>query len=173
VLARALPDLPALRKVAPELMHVTLAFLGAVEEDRVPRVVDAARAAAAGNAPFDIDVTGLGRFPQHGPPRTLWAGVDARAADAVVRTGAAVRAELLRHGVPFDPKPLRAHITLARVREGAGAEDARAVAAALAAARIPALRFRAAAIHVMESALGRGGPRYTSRAAVPLVGRAG
>lgn len=153
-------------------MHVTLAFLGEVGEDQVARAVEAAGAAAIGSAPFDVAVTGIGRFPGHGPPRTIWAGVDGRAADQIVRCGAAVRAELLRHGLQFDPKPLRAHVTLARVRDGASGEEAAAVETALAAARLPELRFRAAALHVMESTLGRGGARYRSRGEAALVGPA-
>jgi len=153
-------------------MHVTLAFLGQVGEDQVERVLEAAGAAAVGSAPFDVALTGVGRFPGHGAARTIWAGVDGRAADQVVRCGSAVRAELLRHGIPFDPKPLRAHVTLARVREGASADEAAAVAAAVASARLPDLRFRAGAVHVLESALGRGGPRYRSRGEAALVGPA-
>lgn len=151
-------------------MHVTLAFLGEVGDQDVPRTVEAARAAAIGTGPFDVGITGIGKFPEHGPPRALWAAVDAPAAAAILRIGASVRAELLRHGLRFDPKPLRAHVTLARVRDGADAGEARA---ALAAARVPAVRFRAETLHVMESTLGRGGPRYTSRAVVPLVAPAG
>lgn len=153
-------------------MHVTLAFLGQVGEDQVERAVEAVSAGAIGSAPFDVVVTGIGRFPGHGPPRTIWAGLDGRAADQVVRCGAAVRAELLRHGLQFDPKPLRAHVTLARVREGASGDETAAVEAVLAAARLAELRFRAAALHVMESTIGRGGPRYRSRGEAALVGPA-
>lgn len=173
-LERALPDLPALRRVSPDLMHVTLAFVGQVADDRVPAIADATTVAAASHGPFDLALDRIGRFPGHGPPRTIWAGMGPAAADAVIRLGASVRAELLRHRVQFDAKPLRAHVTLARVRDGTSTDEARVVAAAVNAARLPhALTFRAASVHVMESVLSSKGPRYSSRGEIPLAGPPG
>lgn len=170
-LARAVPDRPELRRVAPELMHITLAFIGQVDEARVPAVADAVTVAAIAHGPFDVEIQDIGRFPERGRPRMVWAAVTRESADRVVRLGASVRAELLRHDVPFDPKPLRAHVTLGRVREAASDADARAIAAALEVPDAP-LRFRAGTVYVMESTLGPGGPRYSSRAALPLTGAA-
>lgn len=168
-LDRVLPPLPSLRRVAPDLMHVTLAFVGQTGEEQVRAVVEAATVAAQAHGPFTFELSDVGRFPGHGRPRTLWVGTGARTADAIVGLGASVRAELLRHRVQFDPKPLRAHVTLARVRDDAGDDDARAIAAGLAAARVD-LAFTAASLHVMESKLTAKGPLYSSRQEVPLAG---
>ncbi|MDE3112926.1 MAG: RNA 2',3'-cyclic phosphodiesterase [Chloroflexota bacterium] len=169
-LARSLPaEAPALRRVAPELLHVTLAFLGAVPEERVADAAAAVAQAVRGRRAFRVAFTGLGRFPEHGPPRLAWAGTDAgREIEAV---GGAVRHALEARDLPFDPKPLRPHVTLARVREGTPAGEAAAVGAALAAARLPRrLAFTADAVHLMESVLSRSGPRYSSRARAALTG---
>lgn len=170
-LDRLLPALPSLRRVAPELMHVTLAFIGQVGEERVADVTEAVGVAALTSGPVPIDLSTVGSFPVHGLPRVVWAGAGPRAAEAIVRVGASVRAELLRYGVPLDPKPLRAHVTIARVREEASDVDARALAAAVTAARLGReLAFLASSVHVMESRLSSKGPLYSSRAEVPLVG---
>lgn len=169
-LARSLPALPGLRRAEPDLLHLTLAFVGRIAEERVPDVVAAAEAAARGSGAFDVPLTAVGRFPDHGPPSVVWAGTGA-AAEAIERLGAAVRAELGRRRIPVDAKPLRAHITLARVRDGATADEARAIDAAVKAARTGTLAFRAEDVHVMESRLGPKGPRYSSRARIPLAGR--
>lgn len=177
-LDRLLPPLPSLRRVAPELMHVTLAFVGQVGEEQIGSVIDAAKVAARASGPFDVVLGAVGRFPEHGRPRTVWVGTSARTAEAIVRLGASVRAELLRHRVQFDPKPLRAHVTLARVRDDAGDADARAISSAVTRARVDGdLAFTAASLHVMESKLsGTGppgrtkGPLYSSRGEVPLAG---
>lgn len=168
-LARALPAMPGLKRVAPELLHVTLAFVGQVGEERVGDVVAAVEAAARAAAPFEIRVSGLGRFPEHGRPSVVWAGTGP-AAEAIQRLGQAVRTELDRRHVPFDPKPLRAHVTLARVRDGASDADAKAVEAASKAASVGGLSFRADGIHVMESRPSAKGPLYSSRARSPLGG---
>lgn len=171
--ARVFPPLPGLRPVATELLHVTLAFVGQVAEERVADVIAAAEAGARGSSAFAIGLEAIGRFPQHGPPTVIWAGAAGPAADAIVRLGGAVRAQLLRWGVPFDPKPLRAHVTVARVQGGVTDEQARDIEAAARSARIDgAITFRAEALHVMESRLSPRGPLYSSRARIPLAGRA-
>jgi 2'-5' RNA ligase len=173
-LGRVLPDLRGLRRVEPQLMHVTLAFLGQVGDELVPRIVEAVRVAAHANGPFDVEIQAVGAFPGHGPPRTIWAGTSPRAAAAIVRLGASVRAELLRGRIQFDPKPLRAHVTLGRVRDDVAEGDARAIANAVANARVePTLTFRAASVHVMESELSSRGPLYSSRGELTLAGPPG
>ncbi len=168
-LSDALPGgLPALRRVAPELLHVTLAFVGQVGEDRVSGVRAALAESVRGVPAFRVAFTGLALFPEHGPPRIVWAATDA--GREIERTGAAVRRALDEHRIPFDRKPLRPHVTLARVRDGARATDAAAIAEAVAAARVPeGLAFAADALHLMESVLSRSGPRYSSIARVALV----
>lgn len=167
------PDVPSLRRVAPEVLHLTLAFIGSVGEERVADVTAAIEAAARECPPFHIAFDGLGRFPDRGPARTVWMGTGA-AAGPIERLAARVRGALAGRGVPFDPKPLRPHVTLARVRDGATERDRAAIAAAVASARVPAgLETAADAVHVMESVLSRSGPRYASRARTALVGRRG
>jgi RNA 2',3'-cyclic 3'-phosphodiesterase len=173
-LAAALPsDLPALRRVAPELLHVTLAFIGSVGEERLSDVTAAADAAARATPPFEIRFARLGRFPERGPVRMVWVGTG-EAAPLVERLGGAVRAELAGRRVPFDQKPLRPHVTLARVRDGATSAELAAIASALGAARVrDGIHAPADALHVMESTLTRTGPRYSSRARIPLTGTGG
>lgn len=167
------PELPGLRRIAPELLHVTLAFLGATPEERVPAVVDAAEAAARGGAPFRIGIERVGRFPHSGRVRVVWAET-AEGAEAILELGGRVREELERRRLPYDPKPLRPHVTLARVREDVGPDEGRRISVATASLPVPAgLGFEATAVDVMESVLGPRGPRYSFRARLPLGGRAG
>lgn len=173
-LAAALPpDISALRRVAPELLHVTLAFIGAVAEERVSAIADAVDGAVRAEPPFLIRFERLGRFPDRGPARMVWAGTGP-AAERIERLGGEVRQALARDRVPFDPKPLRPHVTLARVRDGASERELSEIAAAVARARLPAgLAAAADAVHLMESVLSRGGPRYSSRARSALTGAPG
>ena len=164
---RCAPDLHALRRVKPELMHVTLAFLGRTPDDRLPDVTAAVEAAASAVTAFDIEVDHSGRFPPTGKPRVAWLGIGA-GAPAMLNLGEKVRAELARRELAFDRKPLRAHVTFGRIREDVTLVDARSIAAAVEAMRIPHLRFRADVIVVFESALSPRGPKYTPRSRAPL-----
>ena len=94
-----------------ETYHVTLAFLGEIGEGEVRAALDAVDEACSGAPPVPLRATGLGRF---GRPHdaTLWLGLDS----VLELTGLAdgVRERLRAHGVAFDEKPFRPHITLAR-----------------------------------------------------------
>jgi 2'-5' RNA ligase len=157
--------------VDPAILHFTLAFLGQVPEARVAGVRAAAEAAVRGQPPFRVALRSVGRFPAQGAPKIVWAGAPA-ATTTLARLGAALRSELERRELPFDAKPLQPHVTLARVREGAGRAEIEALEGALRAARLDA-SFDADALHVMESTLSQRGPRYSSRAEVRLHGRVG
>jgi 2'-5' RNA ligase len=153
--------------VKPELLHLTLAFLGQTSNERLADVTAAVGAAASGVTAFDVEIDHSGRFPPTGKPRVVWLGIGA-GAPAVLSLGDRVRAELARRDIAFDRKPLRAHVTLARAREDVSTVDARAIAAAAEAMRIPHLRFRTDAVIVFESVLSPRGPRYTPRSTVSL-----
>jgi 2'-5' RNA ligase len=148
-------------------MHVTLAFLGRTLDERLVDVTAAVQAAASTVTAFDIELDRPGRFPPAGRPKVVWLGIGA-GAPALLTLGERVRAELGRREIAFDAKPLRAHITLGRVRDDVDLVDARAIAAAVEAMRIPHLRFRADSVVVFESVLSPRGPRYTARSTAVL-----
>lgn len=91
--------------------HVTLAFLGDIDEGEARSAMDALDAACAGMGPVPLSAEGLGTF---GRPRdaTLWLGL-ARSAQ-LMDLASRVRAELESCGIAFDAKPFLPHITLAR-----------------------------------------------------------
>jgi 2'-5' RNA ligase len=102
-------------------LHVTLRFLGDVDEELVAVTADALPEAVRGIAPFELRLSGLGAFPPRGEPRVAWIGVDA----GVEELGRlAVRAEkaLLRAAVLSapDPRPFRAHVTIGRPKRPGG-----------------------------------------------------
>ena len=146
---------------------MTLAFIGRTPDEQLAAVTAAAEAAAADVTAFDIELDRPGRFPPTGRPRVVWLGMGA-GAQAVVALGERVRAELGRREIAFDPKPLRAHVTLGRAKEDVSLVEARAIAAGVEAMRVPHLRFRADAVVVFESVLSPRGPRYTARSSAPL-----
>ena len=148
-------------------MHVTLAFLGQTPDERLADVTAAAQTAASGVNAFDVELDRSGRFPPTGRPRVVWLGIGAGAQN-LLTLGERVRVELGRRTIGFDNKPLRAHVTIGRVREDVDLVDARAIAASVEAMRLPHLRFRADSVVVFESHLSPRGPKYTQRAVLLL-----
>ena len=163
-----LPELPGLRRVSPELMHLTLAFLGATSDERLADVIAATAAAAAGTRTFIASVDRVGRFQERGRPRVVWLGIGA-GADELVAMAQRVRASLTEQRITFDDKPFRAHVTLARVRDDLERDELRAITTAVDRAAPPTGGFRVDHIVVFESVVSSKGPRYTARATVPLA----
>src|SRR5512138_974645 len=89
-----------IRWVAIENVHLTLQFLGAVPEERLPDVEEAVRAAAAAGRALSLEVRGAGGFPNARRPRVVWAGL---AGDLTPL--ADVVAELGRHLAPLGFPP--------------------------------------------------------------------
>lgn len=115
--ARAQARLRGLRAALPALegLHLTLAFLGDQDPSVLEPLSQAAARAAAGRAPFALRTAGLGGFPRLSAPRVLYLAFEPQPALDALAT--ALRQQLAVQRISFDPKPLKAHLTLARLRE--------------------------------------------------------
>jgi RNA 2',3'-cyclic 3'-phosphodiesterase len=155
---RSRPELAGLRWAEPASWHMTLAFLGATDPDRVPAITAAIAQAAAQHRPWRAATGGLGGFPSAGRARVAWY----RVADpdrALASLAAAVRAAM-----EIDqPSSFRPHITLARARREP--VDLRAwIAEGIApAGHLPVHR-----VQLVRSHLGHGPPRYETLATATL-----
>ena len=147
------------RWVAPENYHLTVAFLGAVDDERVADVTAAVRDGAAHAARFDVSLDSVGAFPNARKPRVAWVGPTAEV--AMFRAlCAAVRRPLAALGFTFE-SPADAHVTLAR-------SDGRVPLPSVEAPRIAPQRVAGLALY--ESFTERTGARYVVRERFPLAG---
>lgn len=97
----------------PAGWHVTLAFLGDVDEDEVPSVAAALRAAVSPSPPTIGLHTGAAEVRGR---RLLWLPLIDEPRGAVADLGGRFQVLLEERGLPVDRKPVRAHLTLARAR---------------------------------------------------------
>ncbi|MGH2417214.1 MAG: RNA 2',3'-cyclic phosphodiesterase [Candidatus Limnocylindria bacterium] len=157
---RADPRTHELRWVEPGNLHVTLAFLGSIEPDRVAGVERKIQGAAARHEPMTRPTGRLGAFSRPGSARVLWYAVgDTDGALASLTGDLADALEQPRDGEH------RPHITLARARRRS--VDLRGwIEAASAAAPSGSLEVRE--VHLMRSRLGGGPARYETLATIPL-----
>jgi RNA 2',3'-cyclic 3'-phosphodiesterase len=154
-----------IRWVAPEGVHLTLQFLGAVPEERLAAVKDAVAGAAETARPLHLEVRGTGAFPTARRARVVWAGVGGDVAPL-----AELVAELGRRLAPLgfapEERAFSPHLTLGRARDPHGAPG---MAAALAQpATAPAAPWRATEIVLFESHLSPKGARYEALARAAL-----
>lgn len=107
-----------LRWTAPEAMHVTLKFLGEVEEALVGEVTSVLEEPLGDVPAFAVLFQGLGRFPPRGAPRVLWAGISEGAAE-LISLSRIVESAMEAVGFEREKRVFLPHVTLARVKRDA------------------------------------------------------
>lgn len=151
--------------VAPDNVHLTLQFLGAVPEERLAAVQEGVAQTAAEAAPLELTVTGAGAFPNARRARVLWAGLAGDLAP-LSALAAALGRRLAPLGFPPEERPFSAHLTLGRARDARGLP---VLAAALAhAGGGTEARWRASEVVLFRSHLSPRGPRYEALSRAPL-----
>jgi 2'-5' RNA ligase len=161
-------EAPELAWVARDHRHLTLKFLGDVDEAVVPKLIVAADLAAAGHDPMEMTVRQVGAFPNFRRARVVWIGVEQEP-----------RLELLHHdleqaceqqGFEVEGRPFRPHITLARVRAPLSVDRLRGLARVARTVRVRAT-ILVEHITLFESTLAPSGARYRRLHAASLGGR--
>lgn len=151
---------PWLRWTDPSGWHLTMAFLGWVDEGRAGAVAEAVDVAARESRSFELALDGsLGSFGG----RVLWAGISESAPLRTLADG--VRAELEARGFEMESRPFHAHLTVARAPR-----DRRMPQALAADWQGPQDAWQVTEALVMRSHLGRGGARYEAWSRLPLGG---
>lgn len=151
--------------VAAENVHITLKFLGRVEEPRLGLCEAALGRAVGGHRPFDLTIQGLGAFPSASRARVIWAGIG-DGAEALGALADSVERELERLGFPVEARRFSGHVTLARIREPRG--DPTIVRALEEDANARFGTTRVERVVLMRSDVSPRGARYTERASVTL-----
>ncbi len=103
--------------LGPAQLHVTLKFLGEIVEESAWAIRDRLGEKLAGRSAFEVEVRGVGAFPDRARPRVIWVGLEE--ADALTRLAADVEAWLVELGFAAEARPFRPHLTLGRVKAGA------------------------------------------------------
>ncbi|MGI0072172.1 MAG: RNA 2',3'-cyclic phosphodiesterase [Thermoplasmata archaeon] len=147
--------------------HLTLRFVGEVDEAAADSLARALAPAVASLPAFELTLEGVGAFPGPRAPRVVWVGVT-RGHDATLRLAAAVSEALVLVGFPRPDGTFVPHVTLWRVRSPADRERARR----LLDGREPAPAARAVRVDevvLKESVLAPTGAVHRTRARFPLA----
>ena len=95
-------------------LHLTIKFIGEWPEDRL----DELQRTLAGvdiSQPVEIQVRGLGWFPNPRRPHVFWAGIEA--GETLKTLARSTEQAVAKLGVPVEDRPYSPHLTLARIKD--------------------------------------------------------
>ena len=102
--------------VKPGNIHLTMVFMGDVEEKDIPAIISGVNDAVNKYGPSQISLGGMGLFPDIRKPRVLWLGLNGE-----IERLAAFRDDLQKpleaFGIEREKRAFRPHLTLGRFRK--------------------------------------------------------
>lgn len=106
------------RWIAPDNIHLTLKFIGSVEEKEISKVMEIMEHICKRYSPFNLELKGMGIFPNTKFPRVLWIGVE----DNTTLKGLweDIEKNMAKIGFERENRGFTAHLTLGRFRTSEG-----------------------------------------------------
>lgn len=147
---------PGARWVRPEGIHVTLKFIGHIEDQELSSVQERLSRVSPRPA-IDVAFRTFGFFPKEKHPRVFFVGI--YAGEPLAALAAEIDSQLARLGIAKESRPFQPHLTLARFKTSEGLPELRKEIASL-----PAQDFggsTATEFHLYQSVLQSGGAVYT------------
>jgi len=156
-----------LNLVDPEKVHITLKFLGEINENQVDEVYRGVKDGVEDIGVFKASIEELGVFPDMGYIKVIWLGVG-KGSDNVCRVHQGVERNLVDLGFEEEEHEFVPHATLARVKSGKNKE--RLVEALKKNEGVYVGETTFDTVKIKKSELKPEGPEYTDLREVKLSG---
>jgi len=152
--------------VKPDNIHLTLKFLGEVDETKLESVIQETEAVAKNNPGFKIQIESLGSFPKIDFPRVVWVGVKQGSAETK-KIAKELESSLEKIGFAKEDRPFSSHITIGRTRSS---KNQRTLSDELKKLedKFTAGEFMAEKITLYKSTLSPQGPTYEALREISL-----
>jgi len=157
-------EIPTARWVKIKNMHLTLRFIGEVEDDSVDALKSQLETIDA--PAFELTLSGIGQFPkkQTNPPRILWIGFEQE--PALNQLQKQIETQIRELGYEANNKLFRPHLTLARLKSNKLLPEATQFLEQHHDLKLNT--FSVGEFHLYSSKLSSSGPEYTREATYPL-----
>ena len=103
-----------IRWVNPEILHITLSFLGDTSEQQIYYISEQLEKITSGYSSIDLHFKELGVFPNLRNPRVLWIGMERN--ELLETLQGEIEAMLCNYGINRENKPFSPHLTIARIK---------------------------------------------------------
>jgi 2'-5' RNA ligase len=98
----------------PDNIHITIAFLGDTEQDKITEISGMISERCRGLGCFDISLVGAGLFRSVNDPRVIWAGISESTKLRVLNS--IIKAGLRDIGIKIEDRDFNPHLTLGRIK---------------------------------------------------------
>jgi 2'-5' RNA ligase len=156
-----------IRWVPTQNMHLTLKFLGDTATSYLDFLKQLIIREADSHPQFDLQLGGLGSFPNSRRPRLLWIGIHAPADLASLQRS--IETGTSRLGYEQEERAFSPHLTIGRVRQNSSLPELQKIHTALDIIQLGNIGIaRVDSIHLFKSDLQPGGSIYTKLFSAPL-----
>jgi RNA 2',3'-cyclic 3'-phosphodiesterase len=153
----------SVRWVRPELIHLTLRFLGETAVSQLPAISATLDEVGRQARPLTLHLGSVGCFPNCKRPRVIWVGLEGEL-PALAALQRRVEEALVPLGWAVEKRPFQPHLTLGRVKDVGKLSRVKWDVA------VQKVEVAVTAVCLIESQLQPAGPIYTVRHRAPLKG---
>lgn len=160
-------DSSVVRWVPSNNLHLTLKFLGDVSTSNLQFVTQMLTRETSQHPSFQMEISGLGAFPNSRRPRVIWVGL--RVPEVLSALARSLEAASARLGYPSEERPFSPHLTIGRVKQTVTSDGLQRIRAALESTQVGVIgRTEVNAVHLIKSDLKPTGSVYTRLFSAPL-----
>jgi RNA 2',3'-cyclic 3'-phosphodiesterase len=141
----------------PEKLHLTLKFLGEIDENQLQNLITATEKAVQNTSQFNLTVENTGVFPPKGRARVLWLDVT-NGKEHLLELNKWLEDECFAVGFERTEQQFTPHLTIARLREPHKSAE---LVKLHIATQFPAKTYKVNEVKIIKSELSPHGSRYT------------
>jgi RNA 2',3'-cyclic 3'-phosphodiesterase len=147
-------------------LHVTLKFLGWVEDEKIGKLMECLKKSVKGLKPFELSFAGIGYFPDRKHPRVIWVGTE-DGSEKVKRLADKIDGAAAAKGFREEEKEYTSHLTIGRIKEKIDTDALTKYISEHEGSKFG--KFRVDHISLMKSTLRRSGPIYEEIEQIKLI----
>jgi RNA 2',3'-cyclic 3'-phosphodiesterase len=145
--------------VEPANIHLTLKFLGEIDEEVKAKVITALSGIASDRNSFIASISSIGAFPKAQSPRVIWAGLNL-GDEQVKEIAKQIDSDLEKIGLAKEDREFSSHITLGRTKSSKNRIELVKLLEGLSETQLGPFEFHVSKITFFKSTLTPKGPIY-------------
>ena len=156
-------DLRGLRFVNKENLHITIKFLGHTPNRLLETVISGIEESSTGIKPFELQIQGLGAFPNLAMPRILWMDIK-RDIEPILYIRERLDSLLNLNGFKTEQRKFSPHLTVGRFNKNVSNGDLKMLDKCIwEISNLPVSCVKINSLNLIESTLTSHGPIYKIR----------